>query len=183
MFTKSGLMVGLGEARDEVMQVMDDLRVADVDFLTIGQYLQPTLKHAAVAEFVTPEEFARLCAAGARQGVPDGLGHAADAQFLPRRCGFRRAAGGAGGAARRPRLAHADACRSEALPYRAEQLFDLVADVGRYPEFLPWCAGARVVSRSETELVAILTIGFGPFRESFTSRVALERPAADPRAL
>ena len=66
---------------------------------------------------------------------------------------------------------------SKLLPYRAEQLFDLVADVGRYPEFLPWCAGARVVSRSETELVAILTIGFGPFRESFTSRVALERPA------
>ncbi|MBN9508671.1 MAG: type II toxin-antitoxin system RatA family toxin [Alphaproteobacteria bacterium] len=65
---------------------------------------------------------------------------------------------------------------SKLLPYRAEQLFDLVADVGRYPEFLPWCAGARVLSRSETELVAILTIGFGPFRESFTSRVALERP-------
>jgi lipoic acid synthetase len=58
LFTKSGLMVGLGEARAEVLQVMDDLRVADVDFLTIGQYLQPTVKHAAVAEFVTPEAFA-----------------------------------------------------------------------------------------------------------------------------
>ena len=58
LFTKSGLMVGLGEARAEVLQVMDDLRVADVDFLTIGQYLQPTVKHAAVAEFVTPEGFA-----------------------------------------------------------------------------------------------------------------------------
>ncbi len=57
LFTKSGLMVGLGEGRAEVMQVMDDLRVADVDFLTIGQYLQPSVKHAAVAEFVTPEEF------------------------------------------------------------------------------------------------------------------------------
>jgi lipoic acid synthetase len=57
MFTKSGLMVGLGEARPEIMQVMDDMRVADVDFLTIGQYLQPTVKHAAVAEFVTPEAF------------------------------------------------------------------------------------------------------------------------------
>ena len=57
LFTKSGLMVGLGEARTEVAQVMDDLRVADVDFLTIGQYLQPTVKHAAVAEFVTPEAF------------------------------------------------------------------------------------------------------------------------------
>jgi lipoic acid synthetase len=57
LFTKSGLMVGLGESRAEVMQVMDDLRVAGVDFLTIGQYLQPTVKHAAVAEFVTPEAF------------------------------------------------------------------------------------------------------------------------------
>jgi lipoic acid synthetase len=47
MFTKSGMMVGLGETREEVLQVMDDLRAADVDFLTIGQYLQPTPKHAA----------------------------------------------------------------------------------------------------------------------------------------
>jgi lipoyl synthase len=58
MFTKSGLMVGLGEAKGEVMQVMDDMRVAGVDFLTIGQYLQPTRRHAAVERFVTPEEFA-----------------------------------------------------------------------------------------------------------------------------
>jgi len=58
IFTKSGLMLGLGETRSEIMQVMDDLRVADVDFLTLGQYLQPTVKHAAVAEFVTPEAFA-----------------------------------------------------------------------------------------------------------------------------
>lgn len=57
IFTKSGIMVGLGEDRTEVMQVMDDLRTADVDFLTIGQYLQPTVKHAAVDRFVTPEEF------------------------------------------------------------------------------------------------------------------------------
>ena len=57
IFTKSGIMVGLGEKRIEVLQVMDDLRSADVDFLTIGQYLQPTVKHAAVDRFVTPEEF------------------------------------------------------------------------------------------------------------------------------
>jgi lipoic acid synthetase len=58
IFSKSGLMVGLGETRTEISQVMDDLRVADVDFLTLGQYLQPTVKHAAVAEFVTPAAFA-----------------------------------------------------------------------------------------------------------------------------
>ncbi|OSQ48738.1 lipoyl synthase [Thalassospira alkalitolerans] len=57
IFTKSGLMVGFGEERQELAQVMDDLRVADVDFLTIGQYLQPTLKHAPVERFVTPDEF------------------------------------------------------------------------------------------------------------------------------
>jgi lipoic acid synthetase len=58
IFTKSGIMVGLGETRNEVLQVMDDLRAADVDFLTIGQYLQPSPKHHAVARFVPPEEFA-----------------------------------------------------------------------------------------------------------------------------
>ena len=57
MFTKSGIMVGLGETRDEVLQLMDDLRSADVDFLTIGQYLQPTKKHAEVKAFITPDEF------------------------------------------------------------------------------------------------------------------------------
>ncbi len=57
VFTKSGIMVGLGEERNEVLQVMDDMRSAGVDFLTIGQYLQPTPKHAAVARFVEPEEF------------------------------------------------------------------------------------------------------------------------------
>ncbi|MAW51651.1 MAG: lipoyl synthase [Geminicoccus sp.] len=56
-FTKSGIMVGLGERSQEVAQVMDDLRAADVDFLTIGQYLQPTPKHHAVAAFITPDEF------------------------------------------------------------------------------------------------------------------------------
>jgi lipoyl synthase len=57
MFTKSGIMVGLGEDKGEVLQVMDDLRSAQVDFLTIGQYLQPTPKHHAVDRFVTPDEF------------------------------------------------------------------------------------------------------------------------------
>ncbi len=60
MFTKSGIMVGLGEERNEVLQVMDDLRAADVDFLTIGQYLQPTRKHHEVARFVPPDEFKAL---------------------------------------------------------------------------------------------------------------------------
>ncbi|MDE2182136.1 MAG: lipoyl synthase [Alphaproteobacteria bacterium] len=67
-FTKSGLMVGLGESREEIMQVMDDLRAAGVDFLTIGQYLQPTRKHAAVARFWTPDEFKALEAIARAKG-------------------------------------------------------------------------------------------------------------------
>ena len=68
IFTKSGLMVGLGEERAEILQVMDDLRVADVDFLTIGQYLQPTRKHHEVVRFVTPPEFESFAAIGAAKG-------------------------------------------------------------------------------------------------------------------
>jgi lipoic acid synthetase len=60
MFTKSGIMVGLGEERNEVLQVMDDLRSANVDFLTVGQYLQPTRKHHEVKRFVPPDEFKSL---------------------------------------------------------------------------------------------------------------------------
>jgi coenzyme Q-binding protein COQ10 len=62
------------------------------------------------------------------------------------------------------------------LRYTPEQLFDMVADIRRYPEFLPWCVGARIVSRSETEVIADLTIGFKLFRETFRSQVTLERP-------
>ncbi len=65
---------------------------------------------------------------------------------------------------------------TQIVPYRPDQLFDLVADVAQYPRFLPWCVGARVRSRTDTEMVADLTIGFGPFRETFTSRVQLDRP-------
>ena len=68
VFTKSGLMVGLGEARAEIVQVMDDLRVADVDFLTLGQYLQPTPKHAELVEYVTPDAFADYAATARARG-------------------------------------------------------------------------------------------------------------------
>ena len=68
IFTKSGLMVGLGEDKDEVLQVMDDLRSAEVDFVTIGQYLQPTPKHIAVDRFVTPDEFADYARAARAKG-------------------------------------------------------------------------------------------------------------------
>jgi len=68
MFTKSGIMVGLGEEREEVLQVMDDLRSAEVDFITIGQYLQPTRKHAEVKRFVSPDEFKALAKTALAKG-------------------------------------------------------------------------------------------------------------------
>ena len=68
MFTKSGIMVGLGEERNEVLQVMDDLRAADVDFLTIGQYLQPSRKHHPVVRFVPPDEFKALATIALAKG-------------------------------------------------------------------------------------------------------------------
>ena len=57
VFTKSGLMVGLGETKEQILQVMDDMRCADIDFITIGQYLRPTLRHAPVERYVHPDEF------------------------------------------------------------------------------------------------------------------------------
>jgi lipoic acid synthetase len=68
IFTKSGLMVGLGEEKVEVLQVMDDLRSAEVDFLTVGQYLQPTPKHHAIDRFVTPEDFKAYETAASNKG-------------------------------------------------------------------------------------------------------------------
>lgn len=63
-----------------------------------------------------------------------------------------------------------------ALPYTAEQMFDLVADVARYPEFLPWVVATRIKSDTETEMVADMLVGFGAIREKFTSRVTKDRP-------
>lgn len=68
MFTKSGLMAGLGETREEILDVMDDLRAAQVDFLTIGQYLRPTIRHIPVARYVPPEEFADYRETAQRKG-------------------------------------------------------------------------------------------------------------------
>lgn len=68
LFTKSGLMLGFGEEKSEIAQVMDDFRIADVDFLTLGQYLQPTIKHAAVMEFVTPQAFHDYAQLGRAKG-------------------------------------------------------------------------------------------------------------------
>ncbi|MGG5808089.1 lipoyl synthase [Falsiroseomonas sp. CW058] len=112
IFTKSGLMVGLGEKRIEVLQVMDDLRSAEVDFLTIGQYLQPTVKHAAVDRFVTPEEFEDYARAARGKGfllvsaTPlTRSSYHADRDFAALRAAREERLRGAGGTQPRPRAA------------------------------------------------------------------------------
>ena len=172
MFTKSGLMVGLGETREEILQVMDDLRAADVDFLTVGQYLQPTPKHAPIDRFWTPAEFDELASLARAKGflmvsaspLTRSSYHAGD-DFARLR-------------AARPRKRRADRgvvtrhAERRVVRFAPRQLFDLVADVARYPEFLPWCPAARVRRQGLVETDE-LVIGFGPFHEKFVSRVVL----------
>ena len=151
VFTKSGLMLGLGETRDEVMQVMDDLRTAGVDMLTLGQYLQPTRQHAEVRRFVPPDEF-------------DGLRQVALAKgFLAVASSpLTRSSHHAGEEFRRLQAARrqSQTLRSEPrgvplptfatrrfVPFTPNQMFDVVADVERYPEFLPLCESLAVLSR------------------------------------
>ena len=160
---------------------MDDLRAAQVDFLTIGQYLQPTPKHHPVARFVTPDEFDSY----RRQALGKGF-------LMVSASPLTRSSYHAGDdfarLRRRPRAAGARArpsampthAEQRVLPYTPEQLFALVADVERYPEFLPWCVGARMRERQPDLIVADLIIGFRMFRERFTSRVSA-RPAAPHR--
>ena len=184
IFTKSGLMVGLGESRTEIMQVMDDLRIADVDFLTIGQYLQPTIKHAAVDRFVTPDEFADYAALARGKGFLLVSATPADPQLLPRRRRFRRAAHAARQATaadrrRRATLPDADprAKQQNRLPTRRDNCSISSPTSAKYPAIPALVRRrARAQPRTDDELIADLTIGFGPFRESFTSRVTLDRP-------
>ena len=104
LFTKSGIMVGLGEDKAEVLQVMDDLRAAEVDFLTIGQYLQPTPKHHADRAFRDAGRIPQLCQLRGGQGFSLGLGLAADPVVLSCGGGFRAVARRACRQARRRRL-------------------------------------------------------------------------------
>ena len=162
IFTKSGVMVGLGEERLEVHQVMDDMRSADVDFLTMGQYLQPTPRHAKVRGVRHPAGVRGLCRDRPRQGLPAGRRvspltrssyHAGDDFAKMRAAREAKLADGAVG------LSMPRHTETRNLPYTPEQMFDLVADVSRYPEFLPWVAAVRVRSDSETEMVADLVGG------------------------
>ena len=139
MFTKSGIMVGLGEERNEVLQVMDDLRSADVDFLTIGQYLQPTRKHHPVMRFVPPDEFKALKTIAFAKGFLmvsssplTRSSHHAGEDFA--RLKAARAVAGPHDLGAMPTFS-----TKRRVRHSAADMFDLVADVERYPEFVPLC--------------------------------------------
>ena len=104
IFTKSGVMVGLGEERNEVLQMMDDMRSADIDFLTIGQYLQPTAKHHPVDALRPAGRIRRVCDDRGGQGLPARFVLAADALFPSRRRRLRPPEGRAGSVAPQARL-------------------------------------------------------------------------------
>src|SRR5690606_7302267 len=108
-------------------------------------------------------------------GLPAGRLEPADAVELSRRRGLRRDARRARGEAEAARLMPGIR-ETRRLPYSAEQMFDLVADVARYPEFLPWVVATRIRSNDGNEMVADMLVGFKALREKFTSRVLLDRP-------
>ena len=153
IFTKSGIMVGLGESDDEVIEMMDDLRHVGVDFMTIGQYLQPTPKHAPVARFVTPAQFDDFAKIGREKGflmissTPlTRSSYHADADFAALKKSPPKSAHSEFVS---PESVHSEFVSSSRLmtmhaetrvcPYTPQQMFSLVTDVRAYPEFLP-CA-------------------------------------------
>ena len=160
-FTKSGLMVGLGESREEIMQVMDDLRAAKVDFLTIGQYLQPTRKHAKLERFWTPQEFAGLEQVARAKGFLmvsasplTRSSYHADSDFAALKAARARSRGALAEKGARHGFSSASATKmtehseTRIVPYTADLMYAVVADVERYPEFLPWVVALRVKSRA-----------------------------------
>ena len=181
IFTKSGIMVGLGEERHEVLQVMDDLRSAEVDFLTIGQYLQPTRKHHAVMRYVPPDEFSGYEKVAYTKGFSDGVGEPADALVASCRRRFCQVAGGArcDAALSIWRCRNSPASAGFATARRRCSIWSPMSSA--IPEFVPLCKSLKIRQRTPkpdgTEIViADMTVSFKLVREAFTSRVTLDRP-------
>ena len=173
MFTKSGIMVGLGEERNEVLQLMDDLRSADVDFLTIGQYLQPTRKHHPVIRFVPPDEFSALRDHRRAKGFL--MVSASPLTRSSHHAGEDFAALQGGAPARQACLmlsSSSGTCRIS-----PDRMFDLVNDLEDYPRFLPNVQDMQVKRDDGAEgdvRFAKMTIQFGPISQAYTSRVVAE---------
>jgi lipoic acid synthetase len=178
IFTKSGIMVGLGETRNEVLQLMDDLRSADVDFLTIGQYLQPTKKHHSVIRIRHAGRIQGLRDGRLFQRLPAGFGDAADALLASCGRGFRQTQSGA---VRKARSLMPSFRTRRHVRHSPEQMFELVADCEKYPQFLPLCQSLKIRRRipggeGVETLIADMEVGYKAIREKFASRVTIDRP-------
>ena len=181
LFTKSGLMVGLGETRDEILQVMDDLRSAGVDFLTIGQYLAPTRKHAEVKRYVPPAEFDELKRVALAKGFLVVAASPLTRSSYHAGEDFRR--GCALPARGRARLRGPAACRasapSAAFPSRRRRCSMSSPTSSAIPSSCRSCESLVVKSRERetpegTVLIATMGVGYKAIRESFTTRVVLD---------
>ena len=169
IFTKSGVMLGLGEERLEVHQVMDDMRCADIDFLTMGQYLQPTPRHAKVMDFVTPKAFDAYAAIARAKGFLLVAVVAADAVELSRRRRFREDARRARGEAGAPDAAAMP--RPGSCPIRRSRCSTWSPTSGAMPSSCPGSARCGCGRTAPTETLADMIVGFKGLRETFTSRV------------
>ena len=178
-------MVGLGEQRLEVHQVMDDMRSAGVDFLTMGQYLQPTPRHAKVEEFVTPQAFDAYAAIARAKGfllvaaspLTRSSYHAGDDFKKMQAARAAQLERGLNGLMPRHSETQAPSVHARAIvrPRRRRRPLRRIPALGRRG------AGSLVEPRRET--VADLVVGFNAFKERFTSRVTKERPEPHLRRL
>ena len=156
IFTKSGLMVGLGETKDEIYQVMDDLRAADVDFITIGQYLPPTPKHAKLEKFITPKEFEEYKQMAIAKGflmvssspLTRSSYHASeDFRVMQENRASKK-------------LLMKNSKREEIVSHSAKKLFNIVLDIQSYPEYIPWCTKMVVNEKKSDEIYADMYVKY-----------------------
>ena len=172
VFTKSGLMLVLGETKDEIMQVMDDLRAANVDFLTLGQYLQPTRKHAPIKDFITPDDFEKYKEIAESKGflmvssspLTRSSHHAGD-DFLK---------------LKKIRLSQQwskliDVELKKYLEFPSDFLYDVMRDVNSYSKFIPGCNFSKIISGSNEKFIAKLNLKYLLMSGEFISEVSCDK--------
>jgi ribosome-associated toxin RatA of RatAB toxin-antitoxin module len=176
IFTKSGLMVGLGESKEEVLQVMDDLRSADVDFITIGQYLQPTPKHAKVAKYVLDEEFEYYKQSAYKKGFLMVSASALTRSSYHAGEDFKKLKAARLKKTARPEVkknSYHDQCL---LNFSSDLLFDIVIDVCKYPEFLPWCTNVQILGSKDCYIKANTVVKFSGMHFEYVSDITYQKP-------
>ena len=171
VFTKSGIMVGLGENKEEINQVMDDLRSAEVDFITIGQYLQPSVKHHPLNRYYHPEEFKELETIAKTKGFLLVSSSPLTRSSYHADEDFRKLQD-----ARKKKNRMSSASVKKIIPCKKNQLIEMVLDIEKYPEFVPWCIEGKILNKKESEDLIIfdgdLKVGKSFLNEIFSSQVS-----------